>query len=88
MKKLLLFSIITMIGITASAADITKEDYMAQRKAIAEKAGKVFNEKRNLADFEKQDLNKDGVLSDKEKADAKAAAKAAAEAKKAKETAE
>ncbi len=83
MKKLLLFSMIAMIGITASAADITKPDYMAKKKADAEKAGKTFNEKGHSGNFERQDLNKDGVLSDEEQAAAKAAAKAAVEAKKA-----
>lgn len=83
MKKLLLFSMIAMIGITASAADLTKADYIAQRKAAAEKAGKAFNEKGVIGNFNKQDLNKDGVLSDEEQAAAKVAAKAAAEAKKA-----
>lgn len=82
MKKLLLFSMIAMIGITASAADITKADYLAKRKAIAEKTGKPFNEKGLLALFDKQDLNKDGVLSDEEQA----TARAAAEARKAKTT--
>ena len=80
MKKLLLFSVIAMIGITASAASMTKEEYVSKRKASAEKAGKAFDEKALAAKFDKQDANKDGVLTDEEQA----AAKAASAAKKAK----
>ena len=63
MKKLLLLSMIAMIGITASAADITKEQFIAKQKAAMEKAGKEFNEAKAAAAFDKKDLNKDGVLS-------------------------
>ncbi|MFA6174642.1 MAG: hypothetical protein WC334_10065 [Kiritimatiellales bacterium] len=74
MKKLLLFSMIAIAGITASAADITKEQFIADGKAASEKRGTEFNEKMRIAAFEKQDLNKDGVLSTEEQAANKSAA--------------
>lgn len=83
MKKLLLFSMIAIAGMTASAADITKEQFLASGKAAAEKRGTEFNEAGRTAAFEKQDLNKDGVLSADEQAAAKpAGAKAPAKGKK------
>ncbi len=63
MKKLPFLSMIALIGITASAADVTKEKFVATKKAQAEKAGKPFDEKTAVARFNKLDLNKDGVLS-------------------------
>ncbi len=63
MKKLLLFSMIAMIGITASAADMNKEQLLAKKKAQAEAAGKDFNEAGVLAYFNKVDTNKDGLIS-------------------------
>ncbi|NOU35238.1 MAG: hypothetical protein HOO88_00455 [Kiritimatiellaceae bacterium] len=66
MKKLLLFIAIAMIGVVASAADQTKEQFLAERKAAVEKAGKPFNEKTAAAAFDKKDINKDGVLSAEE----------------------
>ena len=63
MKKSLLFSMIAMIGITASAADMTKEQFIAKEKTKAENAGKEFDEAKAIALFEKKDRNSDGVLS-------------------------
>jgi hypothetical protein len=82
MKKFLLFIAITMIGVVASAADQTKEQYLAAKKASAEKAGKTFDEAKTIKEFDKKDVDKDGVFSNEEQAAEKAAAKAAAEAKK------
>ncbi len=77
MKKILLFSMIAIAGLTASAADITKEEFIAKKK------GSGADEATAIAEFEKKDRNSDGVLSDKEQNPTKAAA-AAAPAKKAK----
>ncbi len=63
MKKLLLFISIAMIGVVASAADQTKEQFIAKQKKMAETAKKPFNEAKAIKDFDKKDLNKDGVLS-------------------------
>jgi hypothetical protein len=63
MKKLLLFSMIAMMGITASAADMTQEAFLAKKKAQAEAAGTTFNEAGALAYFKKVDTNKDGLIS-------------------------
>jgi hypothetical protein len=67
MKKFLLFSMVTVIGIAANAADITKEQYIAKHKAAAEKDGTRFVESKIAALFDRADLDKDGVLTDKEK---------------------
>jgi hypothetical protein len=67
MKKLLLFSVVAMAGITTNAVDITKEEYIAKHKAAAEKDGKRFVESKIAALFDRADLNKDGVLTDEEK---------------------
>ena len=69
MKKLLLFFAIAMIGVVASAADQTKEQFIAARKATLEKAGKEFTkavEANAGRMFDRLDLNKDGKLSDEE----------------------
>ena len=63
MKKLLLFIAIAMIGVIASAADQTKEQFIANQKKTLEKAGKPFDEAKAIKAFDKKDLNKDGVLS-------------------------
>ena len=76
MKKIVLFSIIALIGLTASAADQTKDQFIAARKAAAEKAGKEFNATAAEKQFAAKDLNKDGKLSAEElKPAAKPAAK-------------
>jgi len=76
MKKLLLFSMIALVGITASAAEITKEQFIAKEKATAENSGKEFDEAKAEAAFSRKDRNSDGVLSDAEQAPAKSAAPA------------
>jgi hypothetical protein len=85
MKKIVLFSIIALIGLTASAADQTKEQFMAARKALAERGGKEFNAAATEKIFAARDLNKDGKLSAEE---LKPAAKPAKPAKPAAEAAE
>jgi hypothetical protein len=77
MKKIVLFSIIALIGLTASAADQTKEQFIAASKARAEKAGKEFNAAATEKQFAAKDTNKDGKLSAEELA-AKPAARPAA----------
>lgn len=80
MKKIVLFSIIALIGLTASAADQTKDQFMAAMKARAEKGGKEFNAANTEKQFAAKDKNKDGKLSDEEqKPAARPAAKPAAE---------
>jgi hypothetical protein len=71
MKKMFLFAVAAMIGITASAADLTKAEYIARRKAAAEKKGMEFDQKTLEAFFDKKDVNKDGILSSDEAAPAK-----------------
>jgi len=66
MKKSFLFIMIAMVGITVCAADITKEQFVAAKKAASEKAGRKFNEKVCLSNFAKKDLDQNGVLSDEE----------------------
>jgi hypothetical protein len=78
MKKLLVFSVIALIGLTASAADQTKEQFIAAAKAKAEAAGKEFNAAGAEKQFAAKDTNKDGKLSAEE-----LAAKSAPKAKKA-----
>lgn len=76
MKKIVLFSIIALIGLTASAADQTKDQFIAAQKARAEKAGKEFNAAATEKIFAARDLNKDGKLSaEEQKPAAKPAAK-------------
>lgn len=83
MKKSILFTAITLAAITASAADITKEAFLAKKKAQAETAGTAYVEKNALGYFNRVDTNKDGIMSDAEQAADKAAQAAAAAAKKA-----
>lgn len=82
MKKSLLFTAIILAGITASAADVTKESFLAGKKASAEKSGTAYDEPRAMVYFNKVDTNQDGVMSDAEQAAYKAAQAAAAAAKK------
>ena len=77
MKKSLLFSMIAMIGISAVAADMTKEQFIAKAKATAEKSGKEFDEAKAIAAFEKKDRNSDGVLDADEQMPPKSATTAA-----------
>lgn len=71
MKKSFLFIMIAMIGITASAADQTLEEYLVRRQAYSEKVGKPYDEAVSKKLFEKLDVNEDGILSDEEFAAAK-----------------
>ena len=41
---------------------ISKEEFLANRKALAEKKGVQFNQPANERDFAKRDKNKDGFL--------------------------
>ena len=66
MKKSFLFIIVAMAGIAAGAAEMTKEQFVAVKKAESEKEGRKFNEKICLANFAKKDLDQNGVLSDEE----------------------
>ncbi|HNX52205.1 MAG TPA: hypothetical protein PKI68_00515 [Pontiellaceae bacterium] len=72
MKKVLLFSMIAIVGLTVSAAETTKADYIAKAKAAAEKKGRAFDEAKTAKAFDKLDTNKDGVLSAEEQAAPKA----------------
>jgi hypothetical protein len=67
---------IAMTGIAATAADLTKEQFLAAHKRQAEKEGegRVINQKNLEAVFAKRDLNKDGILSEDEQAAARQAA--------------
>ena len=82
MKKIVLFSIIAVAGIAASAADMTKDQFIAAQKTRAEKGGKEFNAAATDKQFAAKDKNKDGKLSDEEQKPAAkpAAKKPAAEA--------
>jgi hypothetical protein len=68
MKKLLLFSVVALIGLSVSAADQTKEQFVAKAKATAEKAGKEFDAAKAEKQFAAKDTNKDGKLSAEEAA--------------------
>jgi hypothetical protein len=73
MKKILMLTVIAA-GITASAADMTKAEYVSKRKASAAKTGKPYDEVALAKNFDKLDLNGDGILTDAEYAEAKAKA--------------
>jgi len=75
MKKVLLFSMIAIAGLTVSAADITKADFLAKQKAKVEAKGGQFDEAKTAKNFDTMDTNKDGVLSDAEQSAGKAPAK-------------
>jgi hypothetical protein len=72
MKKSLLFTMIALAGISASAADMTKEAFIERKKAQAKEAGREFDEVKDMNYFNKVDTNKDGVMSDAEVAAYKA----------------
>ena len=78
MKKVLLFSMIAIAGLTVSAVDMTKEVYIAKIKAVAERKGRAFDAEKVAADFDKLDKNKDGVWSDEEQGKVPAKPKAPA----------
>ncbi|NOU35243.1 MAG: hypothetical protein HOO88_00480 [Kiritimatiellaceae bacterium] len=64
MKKILLFIVVAMTGIAASAGNNswTKEAWLAHKKDECEKAGKPYNEAMYAAGFERRDVNKDGIM--------------------------
>jgi hypothetical protein len=65
MKRLFLLTVILMTGVVAQAAPkvMTLDEYLAQKKANAEKNGKVFDEAAAKKAFDKKDLDKDGKWS-------------------------
>ena len=76
---------IVAAGITVSAAPkaakpVTKEDFLARKKAQAEAAGTVYDEAKAMVGFIKMDVNKDGVIDEADTA-AKATKQPASEAK-------
>ena len=87
MKKSILFTVVALAAVTASAADITKEAFLAKKKAQAETAGTAYVEKNALGYFNRVDTNQDGVMSDAEQAAEKAAQAAKKEAQAAEKAA-
>lgn len=86
MKKALLLIIIAATGLSASAAPkvvkpVTKEDFLARKKAQAEAAGTVYDEAKAMVGFNKMDVNKDGVIDEADTAAKNAAAQPKAETK-------
>jgi hypothetical protein len=81
MKRLFLLAVILMTGMVAQAAPkspSTLDEYLAKKKASAEKKGETFDEAKAKAKFAQQDLNKDGTLSVEEQTPAPKADKAPA----------
>ena len=72
MKRLFLLMVLMMAGAVAQAApkEITLEQFIASKKAAAEKSEIEFNEAAAKKQFDKKDLNKDGKLSVEEQAPA------------------
>ena len=66
MKKSLLLTVIILTGLSAGAADVTKEAYLTSKKASAERSGTAYDEARAMIYFNKVDTNQDGVMSDAE----------------------
>jgi hypothetical protein len=86
MKKSILFTVVALAGITASAAPkevkpVTKEDFLARKKAQAEAAGTAYDEAKAMVGFVKMDVNKDGVIDAADTAAKAATAQPASEAK-------
>jgi hypothetical protein len=74
MKRLFLLVIFLMAGVVAQAAPkgpLTLDEWIAKRKANAEKKGEEYDEAKAKASFEKKDLDKDGKLSVEEQASKK-----------------
>jgi hypothetical protein len=66
MKRLFLLVVFLMAGVVAQAAPkgpLTLDEFLAKRKASAEKKGEAFDEAKAKEKFAKKDLDKDGVLS-------------------------
>jgi hypothetical protein len=79
MKRLFLLAVFLMAGVVAQAAPkepMTLDQYLAQKKASAEKRNAAYDEAKAKRDFDKKDLNKDGVLSVEEQTPAPAPKKA------------
>jgi hypothetical protein len=66
MKKSLLLILIAMTGFTASAADLTKEQYFARYKKYVESKGWTYKEEKAESIFAERDKDKNGLLSDEE----------------------
>jgi len=80
MKRLFLLTVFLMAGAVAQAAEkspMNLDQWIAAKKAAAEKNGKEFNEAKTKEQFEKKDLDKDGILSVEEQAPKKPKAPAA-----------
>jgi hypothetical protein len=74
MKRLFLLVVFLMAGVVAQAAPkgpLTLDEWIAKRKASAEKKGEAFDEAKAKSSFEKKDLDKDGTLSVEEQASKK-----------------
>ena len=66
MKRLFILAVILMAGFTAQAAPktpLTQEEYLAKRKARAERKGKEYDEAKALQRFNRKDVDGDGILS-------------------------
>ncbi len=79
MKRLFLLTVFLMAGVVAQAAPkaVNLEEFLVRQKALAEKQGREFKEADAKRNFEKKDLNKDGILSVEEQAPAPKKEKAA-----------
>ena len=77
MKKLFILALIVAVAGMAQAGeegkkkgegkDVTKEQFVAQQKKMAEKKGTEYDQAKADARFDKMDKNKDGKLSADEK---------------------
>ena len=71
MKRLFLLVVFLLAGVVAQAAPkgpLTLDEYLAKRKARAEKKGLEYDEAKEKSSFAKKDLDKDGTLSVEEQA--------------------
>lgn len=68
MKRLFVLMMVLMVGVMAQAEQkaLTLQDFIAQKKAAAEKKGSAFDEAAVKAAFERKDIDKDGKLSAQE----------------------
>ncbi|VGO16563.1 hypothetical protein PDESU_05154 [Pontiella desulfatans] len=81
MKKWFVLALIACVAVAVQAGegkkkdgdakqggkDVTKEQFVAQQKKMAEKKGTEFDQAKAEAKFDKMDKNKDGKLSADEK---------------------
>ncbi len=72
MKRLWIIAILVAAGWSVSAAAMTKEQYLEQKKAQFARQGKTISEEQLLKAFAKLDTDGDGVLSKEELDAAKA----------------